>query len=285
VLLHSVCIVWASMTDGDPHCIGVVGLSTFLVLFAFAVGLHCTLPPFLIGCFILAHPDGPISLHDPVHVAACLQFTVGMGVLALIEFIADKVPFLDHGLHVLLLVGAPVVAMGAVTVLVDPRCMDKELRDALLVICGTFAIVMHTFRGVARGHASAAGGGMMNPVISLLEDCLAVLLLVAAYKFLSTIALTLALVLAIMAVLLVVWAILFLLDRMCCDPRSKMQREEDDLAARPAVAYYAPLPDHLAPPRPPDTGYVLSPEQALYQGAFAMPPASAPPPTEPLLRT
>lgn len=265
------------MSDGDPHCIGDIGLSTFCVLFAFAVGLHCTLPPFLIGFFILTHPDGPISLHNPVHVAGCFHFTVTMGVLALIEFVADKVPFLDHGLHVLLLVGAPVVAMGAVNVLVDPQCMKQEIRDTLTVMCAIFAAIMHTFRGVARGHASAHSGGMINPGISLLEDCLAVLILVAAYTFLSIFGLTLAIVLAIFAILLVVWAILFLLDRICCDPRSKMQREEDSRAARPALPYYAPLPDHLAPPRPPETGYVLLPEQAVYQGGFAMPLASAPP--------
>mmetsp|Transcript_44488 Transcript_44488/g.102828 ORF Transcript_44488/g.102828 Transcript_44488/m.102828 type:complete len:262 (-) Transcript_44488:83-868(-) len=153
---------------------------TLCALLAVAVGLHCTLPPFLLCLLVLLDPNGPITLHDPNHIAGTWWFTATLGAVALVEFVADKVPYLDHGFHALLLVGTPAVAGLLVSVLVAPGCEGEMQRDALMVGCGALAFCTHAARGVARAHSTALTGGYASPVVSLVEDVIAVLLVMVA---------------------------------------------------------------------------------------------------------
>uniref|UniRef100_A0A7S4VGA2 DUF4126 domain-containing protein n=1 Tax=Alexandrium monilatum TaxID=311494 RepID=A0A7S4VGA2_9DINO len=233
------------------------------LLLALATGLHCTLPPFLLGLYMLMHPRGPIGWQGPEQEALVWQCTVAFGVAALVEFIADKVPYLDHGVHVLLLVAAPAVACGVVSAVLTPECAGETGRTVLMFVCGVLAFSTHACRGAARGYGTALHGGALSPCHSLLEDVLAVLLVVGALEYRTRLVMVLAVGLVVAEVFVILWCT-FLGVRLCMKGRSDRVRNQ------------APAASPLQLPLPPAS-------QALAGQAFAVLPPSAPPHSPPLL--
>jgi len=234
------------------------------VLIACAVGLHCTLPPFLLGVFVLTYPDGPIALQGPDQEALVLQLTIGLGVAAVVEFIMDKVPFLDHVVHVVMLFGAPLVAATLVSMVFTPQCLSGAWRSVFMVVCGAVALSMHGLRSAARGCGTAAHGGILTPVHSLAEDVAAVLLVVAAWNLQAAVAAVLALVLLAVLLILMLWSLAQLVKACRQRPHSGAPQTGLLFAAQGPLA-----------------------SQAIAAGPFVVPPPSAPPPgalAEPLLQ-
>mmetsp|Transcript_53051 Transcript_53051/g.164379 ORF Transcript_53051/g.164379 Transcript_53051/m.164379 type:complete len:266 (+) Transcript_53051:84-881(+) len=238
-------------------CSGVESM-TICVLLALAIGMHCTLPPFLLGVFVLTHPDGPIPL-GPGEEALAWQWTIALGVAAVVEFIADKVPYLDHGMHVLMLVGAPAAAVAVVSVVLSPQCAGETLRDVFMVACGALALSTHALRGAARGYGTALHAGVLSPCHSLLEDAAALLLVIAALRYMDTLVEVLAVALVAAEVLLLLWCGFFGI-RLCVKKLSP---------PAPPSQVPAAAPFDMPPP----------PAHQAFRTAFAAPQPSAPPPS------
>jgi hypothetical protein len=165
------------------------GLST-------AAGLNAYLPLLVVGLLgrytTLIHLDGPYALlSNPVVLLL-------VAVLALLDFVGDKIPAVDHMLHAAGLIIAPIA--GAI-LFMAANGQAGAVSPLLAAICGVLlAGATHGARATARPLATVGTGGVANPVISFLEDV-------------TSLALSLmAVVLPVLAFLLVaLFALLFVL--------------------------------------------------------------------------
>ena len=89
------------------------------------------------------------------------------GVVGLADFVGDKVPVVDHVLHVIGTVVAPVV--GGILALASASAFD--LSSGMAASLGVAAaLATQVGRAAARSVSTAVTGGGGNPVISLGED-------------------------------------------------------------------------------------------------------------------
>ena len=114
------------------------------------------LPPELASLSVLSHP-----------------YVLGAaGVCAVVEFLADKVPWVDslwdaiHG--VLRPAGAALIAFAAV------GRMDPAVEIAVILLCGGVAFSSHSAKAGARLFVNQSPEPFSNILLSLLEDVLAV---------------------------------------------------------------------------------------------------------------
>ena len=99
--------------------------------------------------------------------------------LAVVDFVADKVPAVDHVYHTAGTIIAPIA--GAI-VFASQNSIVGELHPAVaigagLVIAGGF----HATRAAVRPVATVTTGGVGNPVVSLVEDATSALLTFLAF--------------------------------------------------------------------------------------------------------
>src|SRR5690349_13036997 len=145
------------------------GLST-------AAGLNAYLPLLTVGLLArytnLIHLDGPYSLLS--HPVVLLVIAV----LALLDFIGDKIPAVDHALHAVGLVVAPVA--GAI-LFMAANSSSGSVSPLLAAICGILiAGTTQGARATARPLATVTTAGIANPVISFFEDVVSLVLSVLA---------------------------------------------------------------------------------------------------------
>jgi hypothetical protein len=98
---------------------------------------------------------------------------ITVGVLYLIEFIADKIPAVDHAWDVVHTFIRP--AAGA---FVGWAASSQEIPQGLVIvasiIAGTAALTTHTAKATLRAGSTVTTAGTANPVISLIEDVFAI---------------------------------------------------------------------------------------------------------------
>jgi hypothetical protein len=99
------------------------------------------------------------------------------GTGALVEFFGDKVPLLDHGLHAVHLLLAPLV--GAITGMTGVHG-DPTFDILMGVLGGGNALFMHSARTTLRAVSSVTTAGIGNPVLSIIEDVTAAALILVA---------------------------------------------------------------------------------------------------------
>ena len=167
-----------------------LGLST-------AAGFNAYLPLLITG--ILARTTDLITLAAPFDR---LEEPVVLGAIAaigVIDFVGDKVPPVDHVLHAVGLVVAPV--SGAVLAL--SATSDTDVVPAVALIIGVLAAeATQGARTSVRPLSTVTTGGVGNPVLSLGEDGLS-----ATLSFAAIIVPLVALVLVAAIVVLMVWAV------------------------------------------------------------------------------
>lgn len=167
------------------------GLST-------AAGLNAYLPLLTVGLVArytnLIHLEGTYALlSNPVVLLI-------IAVLALIDFIGDKIPAVDHALHAVGLVIAPIA--GAI-LFMSTNSGVGSVSPLLAAICGVvIAGGTHSARATARPLATMTTAGVANPVISFFEDVTALVLSVLAI-LVPVLAFVLVLVFAVLMLMLV----------------------------------------------------------------------------------
>jgi len=173
-----------------------VGLDTAIgsVLAAFglsgAAGLNAWLPLFA---------SALLDRLDVVELAAPfdqLSSTVGLVLLAVLttaDFVGDKIPLVDHVLH---LVGTVVAPVSGAILFTGQTGLETDLPTlAAVLLGGTTAGTIHAGRSTVRPVSTATTGGVGNPVLSLTEDAGSLVLVVLAFA-LPLVALLLVIALA-----------------------------------------------------------------------------------------
>lgn len=97
---------------------------------------------------------------------------VALGVAALAEFLADKIPVVDHALSAFGTIARP--AAGALAAAAAFSGLDPAMAAILGLIVGApTALAFNTAQTGARLTSTAATGGVANPLVSFAEDALA----------------------------------------------------------------------------------------------------------------
>jgi hypothetical protein len=145
----------------DPLLLGTAsafGLSA-------AAGLNTSLPLLIVG---LAARFGLLSLTSPYDMLASDVALVGLGIIAIIEFGADKVPALDTAVHVLQ--GPVALAAGAI-LFASQQSIVHDMSPGLALVAGLLtAGSIHGVRAVTRPVVNVATAGLGGPVASTVED-------------------------------------------------------------------------------------------------------------------
>lgn len=109
-------------------------------------------------------------LHPPPEFA-WLGSSIAMWILiavAALDVLADKIPVLDHALHVAGVVVKP--AAGAILVGGAVHAQSPQLLISLMVLGGLNALGIHAGVMSVRAASTASTGGLANPVVSIVED-------------------------------------------------------------------------------------------------------------------
>jgi hypothetical protein len=95
--------------------------------------------------------------------------------LAVLEFAADKIPIVDHALHVLHFATKPIAAALLVGTAVSTSGTGIDPASGLVMGLGALnALGIHTGVAAVRGASTALTFGAANPLVSLAEDVVAV---------------------------------------------------------------------------------------------------------------
>ena len=163
-----------------------VGLKPFLTLALAALAIH----------FGYLHPSHPFAALGSDGAAWLL------GGLAVLEFAGDKIPAVDHALHVVGIAAKPIAAAVLVgTALPDTGSTPDIVNYALMGLGAANALGVHAGVATLRGASTATTLGAANPFISLAEDGGAVIGVVLAFA-LPFVAAALALALTVAVFLL-----------------------------------------------------------------------------------
>jgi hypothetical protein len=161
----------------------VATLSEFLPALALAValaasaGLRAWLPLLLAGVLSRA---GVLDLGESFSFLSSNKALVLFGVATLIELVGDKVPAVDHALDV---VGTPLrPAAGALLAASVLGTVSDPLTALVLgtAVGAPTALVPHTIKTALRTVSTTFTGGLVNPLLSVLEDIITVATFVLA---------------------------------------------------------------------------------------------------------
>ena len=142
---------------------------------AAATGLNSTLPLLIVG---LAARFGLLTLVAPYDAVASDVALIGLGILALGEIAADKIPGADTIVH--LIQGPLTMAAGAI-LFASQSSMIQDVSPGLAILVGLLtAGGVHTLRAIVRPVVTIATMGLGGPVVSTAEDVGAVGLTVTA---------------------------------------------------------------------------------------------------------
>ena len=156
-----------------------------------AAGLNAWLP--LFASALLARLD-VVELAAPFDQLSSTSGLVVLAVLTIADFVGDKIPLVDHVLHV---VGTAVAPASGAVLFTGQTGLETDLPTLAAVLLGAVtAGSVHAGRAAVRPVATATTGGVGNPVLSLGED-LGSLALVAAAFVLPLLAVVLVLALAV----------------------------------------------------------------------------------------
>jgi len=134
-------------------------------------GIRAFIAPLALSLFAMT---GHITLSPQFSWLASWEAAVIFGLAVVIEIVADKYPGVDHALDAAALVIKP--AMGALLASSVITGIDPLLALCLgIIVGGTTAGVVHVGRSKLRLLSTAFTGGMGNPVLSLVEDVVAVI--------------------------------------------------------------------------------------------------------------
>lgn len=152
----------------------IVGYFTALGL-ATAAGLNAWIP--LLATGLLARYTNVIHLDGTWANLENTGVLIALAAVAVVDFVGDKIPGVDHVLHAAGTVIAP--ATGVAAALSSSSALDVS--PALMTIIGLVAAeTSHGTRMAIRPFSTVTTGGLGNPVVSLIEDVASVALSVVA---------------------------------------------------------------------------------------------------------
>ncbi len=136
-------------------------------------GLRAFLPPLVVGCMMMA--QSPSDETTALQAAGILVLLT----LGFVEWVADKIPVIDHVQDTVATVIRPIIG-GLTAVMVMQY--DGGVLSALpaFLAGGAAALGVHALKATTRGVSTVSTGGAANPALSILEDVTVLGLVVAA---------------------------------------------------------------------------------------------------------
>ena len=169
---------------------GAFGLSA-------AAGLNAWLP--LFGAALAQRLD-IVELAQPFDDLSGTGALVMLGVLTTADFVGDKIPAVDHVLHAIGTVVAPVSGAALFT---GQTGAETDLPTLVaIVLGGGTAESIHAGRATLRPLSTATTAGVGNPVLSALEDLASLGLTLVAF---ALPVLAFVIVLALVLLILLAW--------------------------------------------------------------------------------
>ena len=147
------------------------------VALAACAGLRAFLPLFLTGLLARA---GWLDLGPSFEFLGSTKALVLFGLATVVEVLGDKIPAIDHALDAL---GTPLrPAAGALLAASVIGVVSDPLTALALgtAVGAPAALVPHAAKSALRAASSTLTGGLANPVLSLIEDGLALVLFALA---------------------------------------------------------------------------------------------------------
>ena len=185
----------------DP--LSPVALTTLLTALGLSstAGLRAYLPLLILGIASdIRGPDGAalLPVQDQFHVLGHPLVLIVLAVLVVLEFLADKIPGLDHVSDVVHTVIRP--AAGALIMAASANTLSDSGTTGKIVaavIGAIIALATHSMKASTRAAVTTTTAGVGNPVASFLEDVLVigVILLLVLAPIIGFIALVLLLIL------------------------------------------------------------------------------------------
>jgi hypothetical protein len=174
-----------------PGLFSAFGLST-------AAGLNAYIPLLVIG--LMSRFTNLIELSAPYDILEHPITLVVIALIALLDFIGDKIPAVDHALHT---VGVAIHPIAGALAFMAANSGAGDVNPILSAICGiVLAGGAHLTRTTARPVATATTAGVANPFVSLIEDVMALLVSVLAIVI-PIVAFIVVLVLAIVMIMVI----------------------------------------------------------------------------------
>lgn len=149
-------------------------LTTFSM--AYAMATSAGLRPF--QTLLLASIAMHFGILHPAHVFASLGSdgaTLILAFLALLECVADKLPIVDHAMHLFHFATKPIAAALIVGSSLSATGLPDIVIDLAACIGAANGLAIHSGVAALRGVSTATTFGIANPLISLAEDLCALL--------------------------------------------------------------------------------------------------------------
>ena len=162
-----------------------------------SAGLNAYIPLFIVG--LLAHYTDLIHLQKPWDTLANPWILILLGVLLIIEMLADKVPAINHINDLIQTIVRP--AAGAIAFAASANVIT-DVHPVLALACGLLvAGSVHAAKALAvRPAVTATTGGVGNVPVSILEDIVSTVV-----SFLSILLPVIVGTLLIVVLALVIW--------------------------------------------------------------------------------
>ncbi len=172
------------------------GIMTAFGLSASA-GLNAYIPLLVVG--VIAHYTDWIKLNPPYDILANAWVLIVVGLLLIVEMLADKIPAVNHINDIIQTIIRP--AAGAVVFAAGANAITN-VHPVIAIICGLLvAGSVHVVKSAAiRPAVTAATGGAGNTPVSIAEDLVA-----TTVSVLSIVLPVLVIVFLVILVALIVW--------------------------------------------------------------------------------
>lgn len=137
-----------------------------------AAGLNAYVPLLAVG--LITRYTSLWQLQAPYDMLASTPALAVLGVLAAVDFLADKVPVVDHIAHV---IGAVVHPVAGAVLFASQNNVLTNIHPTVAMVAGVaVAGGFHAGRSAVRPVATGTTGGIANPLLSLLEDVVSLIL-------------------------------------------------------------------------------------------------------------
>ena len=161
-----------------------------------AAGLNAWLPLF-VGA-LLERVDA-VDLAAPFDELSSTTGLVVLGLLTVADFVGDKIPAVDHVLHA---IGTVIAPLSGAALFAGQTGVETDIPTLVAATGGTTAEAVHAGRAAVRPASTATTGGLGNPILSAIEDLGSGLLTLFAFV---VPVLAILLVIALLAALVLLW--------------------------------------------------------------------------------
>ena len=144
------------------------GLRAYFPLLAVAIGSHIS----------TGNGQPLIPLSQPFQALGTWWFVALLVVLVIGEFTVDKIPGLDHVSDAFHTIVRPL--SGAIIMAGTDNPLSERSIWAAAVVGAVLALTVHTAKAASRPAVTASTAGLGNPVVSLVEDVIVVVVSVLA---------------------------------------------------------------------------------------------------------